>query len=877
MNLTGLTQKEAEEKLKSYGYNEITELNKISTLKILLRQIKKNFMIYLLFAAAAMSLFVGKAITGYTILGIIILLIVIGFIQEFKAETAVKSLKQMITHTSIVIRNGKEVEIPSREIVPGDILVLRAGEKIPADCLILEEKELRINESILTGESQEIKKYKIASEKNYNHNNQVFMGTNIANGKCIARVLHTGMNTEFGKIAGMISTAKKDLPLQKKVNDIATYMAFLAIIVSALTGSIMLIQNVPFSYTLVIEVLIVVIALCVSAFPEGMPVVLISILASGAYKMAKKNAIVSRMSIIETLGETTVICTDKTGTITKGEMTVKKIFADDTSFGVTGVGYDSNGKFLQNNEKINPKKNVVLNLLLKTAVLCNDARIERKGTNSAYNIIGSPTEAALLVMSAKSGIFMEDIQAIRKEEISFNSERKMMSVLCEEEQEKYIYSKGAPEILLNQCTRIQKGGKIIKLIKKERERILDIGKDLASKRFRVLAIAYKPAKSFKKNGFEKDMIFLGLTSLEDSPRAEIKGAIISCKTAGIDVKMITGDNKETSAEIAREIGLSGKIMTGNELDKLTDDELSRIVNETTIFARVKPGHKLRIVKALKKNGEIVTMTGDGVNDAPALKEAHIGVAMGINGTDVSRESADLVLKDDNFATIISAVKEGRTIFINIQKAVSYMLSCNHAELFVIFFGILFGLPLPLIALQILFINLVTDDLTALTLGFNPAPSWIMNTKPRRKSSILDKKSITMFVISGLIIGVGTLGIFYSTYTGLLFQGVAEELAVSTARTMALVTLILFEIANAFNFRSYRTPVFKASLFTNKYMVYASMLAILAVLLILYTPLNIMFETVPLSLGNWIIAILTAFSLIVIFDFLKIMNHWKKIF
>ncbi|RLJ00831.1 MAG: cation transporter [Candidatus Aenigmatarchaeota archaeon] len=877
MNPTGLTQKDAEEKLKSYGYNEITELNKVSALKILLRQIKKNFMIYLLFAAAVMSLFVGKLTTGYTIFGIIILLVVIGFIQEFKAETAVKALKHMITHTSIAIRNGKETEIPSREIVPGDILVLRTGEKIPADCLILEEKELRINESILTGESQEIKKYKTASEKNYNHNNQAFMGTNIANGKCIARVLHTGMNTEFGKIAGMISKAEKELPLQKKVNDIATYMAFIAIMVSALTGGIMLIQNLPLTYDLIINVLIVVIALCVSAFPEGMPVVLISVLASGAYKMAKKNAIVSRMSIIETLGETTVICTDKTGTITKGEMTVKKIFADDAFFGVTGVGYDSTGKFLQNNKEINPKKNVVLNLLLKTAVLCNDAKIERKGTDSAYNIIGSPTEAALLVMSAKSGIFMEDLQSMRKEENSFNSERKMMSVLCEEEREKYIYSKGAPEILINQCTYIQKRKKIIKLTKKEKEKILNLGKELASKRFRVLAIAYKPAKSFKKDGFEKDMIFLGLVSLEDSPRDEIKEAIKSCKSAGIDVKMITGDNKETSVEIGREIGLKGEIIIGDELDKLTDDELAKIVNKTTIFARVKPGHKLRIVKALKKNGEIVTMTGDGVNDAPALKEAHIGVAMGVNGTDVSRESADLVLKDDNFATMVLAVKEGRTIFINIQKAVSYMLSCNHAELFVIFFGILFGLPLPLIALQILFINLVTDDLTALTLGFNQSPSWIMNTKPRRKSGILDKKSTRIFAISGLIIGVGTLGIFYSTYTSLLFQGVAEELAVSTARTMALVTLILFEIANAFNFRSYRTPVFKASLFTNKYLVYASGLAIFAILLILYTPLNIMFETVPLNPGNWVIASLTAFSLIVIFDFLKLMNNWKKIF
>ncbi|MCK4428985.1 MAG: HAD-IC family P-type ATPase, partial [Candidatus Aenigmarchaeota archaeon] len=401
-NFQGLSGKDASEKLKKYGYNEIRELLHISPLGILMKQIKEDFMIYLLFAAAVISMLIGKSITGYAIFGIIILLVTLGFFQEYKAEKAVKALKQMIMPISIVMRDGIEKEIPSREIVPGDLLILRSGEKIPADCLIIEEKELKINESVLTGESMEIKKLAAKNEKDYIKSNQLFMGTFITNGKCTAKVLHTGMNTEFGKIAGMISKAEKELPLQKKVNDIAKFMAFVAISVSVLTGAIMLLRSAPFSYTLVAEVLIVVIALCISAFPEGLPVVLISTLASGAYKMAKKNAIVNRMSIIETLGETTVICSDKTGTITKGEMTVKKIFAGDKLFNIGGVGYEAIGDFSHNNKKADISK-TGLDLLLKTSVLCNDAKIERKGTDMEYNIKGSPTEGALLIMGAKAG------------------------------------------------------------------------------------------------------------------------------------------------------------------------------------------------------------------------------------------------------------------------------------------------------------------------------------------------------------------------------------------------------------------------------------------------------------------------------------------
>ena len=861
-NLKGLSQKEADKKLKEHGSNEIKELVHISPFQILLRQIRKNFIIYLLLVAALLSFFVGKLITGYAIFGVIIIVTLVGFFQEYRAERVIKALRQMIMPISIVIRNGKEIEIPSHKIVPGDIVVLRTGEKISADCLVLEEKELRVDESVLTGESQEIKKLVTRDKKDYKKENLIFMGTHVVNGKCIAEVLHTGMNTEFGKIAGMVSRTEKELPLQKKVNNIAKYLVFIAVAVSVLAGSIMLIRSVPFSYDLFVDVLIVVIALSVSAFPEGFPVVLISTLTSGAHRMAKQNAIVNRMSIIETLGETTVICADKTGTITKGEMTAKQMFADDKLFDITGAGYEADGDFLHNGQKTDMQASTLLKLLLKNAVLCNDAKIERKGADKEYDIRGTPTEASLLIMSAKAGIFREDLQFVRKEEIPFSSERKIMSILSEEKENNYIYSKGAPEVLINRCKFIQKRDKIIELDEKEKEKILDFNKKFALKKFRVLAFAYKEVASFKKDHFEEELIFLGLAALEDPPREEVKEAIKTCEDAGINIKMITGDNKETAIEIAKEIGLKqGDILVGEEIDKLTEDELSKIVNKITIFARVRPEHKLRIVNTLKQNGEIVTMTGDGVNDAPALKKAHVGVAMGKNGTDVTREVADLTLKDDNFATIVSAIREGRTIFNNIQKFITYQLSCNYAELFIIFFGILIGLPLPLLALQILFMNLVTDNLPAISLGFNPPSPDIMRRKPRRKSNILNRHLIISLIIAGTTMGLLTLGVFYLTLN--VFK---QDIMI--ARTAALVTLIFFEISNAFNFRSFRKGVLNHSPFSNKYLVYASIISIMATLAVIYTPLNKIFETVPISLFNFLIAIVASLSIIIIFDVLK---------
>ncbi|MFH1291108.1 MAG: cation-transporting P-type ATPase [archaeon] len=860
--LKGLTEKEAKERLEEYGSNELKEILHLSPLKILLRQIKNNFVIYLLSVAAIISFFVGKSVTAYTILVVIIVVISVGFFQEYKAEKAIAALKKMIMPISIVIREGKEIEVPSTEIVPGDIIILRTGEKIPADCLILEAKELRVNEAVLTGESLEVKKLEAKDEKDYNKENQIFMGTLIINGRCVAKVLHTGMNSEFGKIAGMISTAEKELPLQKKVNSITKYMVFVALTVSILTGFVMLIRNIPISYELFIDVLIVVIALSVSAFPEGFPVVLMTTLASGAYRMAQKNAIVNRMSIIETLGETTVICSDKTGTITTGEMTAREIFCDNKIFKVSGEGYEATGDFLYNQEKIDIKKNNSLSLLLKAGTLCNDSKIERKGMDNEYDLRGTPTEGALLIASAKAGIFTEDLNFIRKRELPFNSERKIMSVEVKEKNGNYIYVKGAPEILLENCKFIQRENGIFTLREKDKKLIVKTSEELTSKSLRTLAIAYKKSSS-NKDSLEKELIFLGLVGMEDPPRKEVRESIELCYAAGVNVKMITGDNKETAIAIAKQINLKkGRVVVGKEIDRFSDDDLVRIVKTAVIFARVRPEHKLRIVKALKQNGEIVTMTGDGVNDAPALKEAHIGVAMGLGGTDVTREVADLTLKDNNFATMVSAIREGRTIFNNIQKFVTYQLSCNYAELLIIFLGILLGLPLPLLALQILFMNLVTDNLPAITLGFNPSSQDVMESKPRKKSEILDKKLIILILIAGTIMGLVALGVFY-----FVLNVLKQELVI--ARTTALVTLIFFEIANAFNFRSFRKRVLNRSPFTNKPLIYASVISILATLLIIYSPLNIAFETAPIGAFNFLLAFVASLSIIVVFDILKV--------
>lgn len=862
---TGITDAEASELLKKYGPNEIKDINKVSPFTILFRQVRKNFIIYLLVFASLLSFFVGKSITAYTIGAVIFMVIFVGFIQEYRAEKAISSLKKMIMPVSIVIRGGRKKEVSSTGLVPGDIVVLGNGEKIPADCVLLEESELRVNESALTGESKEVKKIVPVSKETVSEESMLFMGTFIVNGRCMARVIHTGMSTKFGSIAGMISTAEKVLPLQNKINQISKYMATVAVVVSVLTGTLMFFRADMITPEVITGILILVIALSVSAFPEGFPVVLITTLATGAANMAKKNAIVNRMSIIETLGETTIICSDKTGTLTKGEMTVRRIFTNNDFFEVTGSGFEGKGNILKGSTEINPSGDSNISRLLKTAVICNDSKIERTGEDMQYQVRGTPTEGSLLILAAKANLFEEDLKVSRVEEAPFSSERKMMSVLAKDG-ETAVYSKGAPEILMEKCAYIFKNGKKEELTAQEKQIILDANKQMNARAFRTLAFAFKEVAEGEKNLDENELIFLGIAGIEDPPREEAKTSIELCKQAGIKVKMITGDNKQTALSIASQIGLTGEALEGKQLDSMSDEELLIALDKTSVFARVRPEHKLRIVKLLKQKGEIVTMTGDGVNDAPALKEAHIGVAMGKNGTDVSRSVADLTLKDDNFATIVVAIKEGRTIFNNIRKFVSYQLSCNIAELSILFIGVLLspflGWQVPLLlSLQILFMNLVTDNLPAITLGFNPSSKDIMEEKPRKDTRILNGSLILLVLFNGSLMAVFTLGIYFVFYN-ILGQGV------EVSRTAALVGLILLEIASAFNFRSFRKKTLSRSPFINIYLFGASLISLFATLVILYTGASVLFETAPISFYSWIVLLVPVILILLIYDVIK---------
>lgn len=833
-------------------------------LTILFRQIKSNFVIYLLTVAMIISYFVGKILTANVLFFVILIVIGTGFIQEYKADKAVNALKKMLMHVSIVIRDKKEQEIDTKELVPGDIILLRTGEKIPADCIILEEKNLLVNESILTGESKEISK-KAFSSGEQKEENLIYMGSLIVSGKCTAKILHTGMNTKFGKIAKLISNIEKEMPLQKKVDFLAKYMAAIGLVVSILVGVIILLRADQIDPALMTEILIIVIAVAVSSFPEGFPVVLTTALSLGAYRMAQKNAIVNRMSIIETLGETTVICSDKTGTITEGEMTVKNIFVNNKTIDVTGAGYEANGDFLINNKKIDPKSNEELLLLLKSSVLCNDSIIKRTGEDNDYDAIGSPTEAALLIMSAKANKFKEDFNSRRVEEIPFSSERKLMSILSKEKDEYIVYTKGAIEILLLKCNYIQENGKIKKLSDKEKNLILKENDKFTKNALRTISFAYKINNS-KKVVNEDKLIFIGFAAMEDPPRIEVKESIKDCYAAGTKVKMITGDNKETAISIAKQIGLLGnKILDGNEIDKLTDYELTKIVSDISIFARVRPEHKLRIVRALKENGEIVTMTGDGVNDAPSLKEAHIGVAMGKNGTDVSRSVSDMILKDDNFKSIVDAIKEGRTIFKNIQKFSSYQISINVAQVGLILFAVLIGMPLPLIAIQILFINLFSDEILAIMLAFNPHSDNVMKIPPRKNSAILSKKLISIIAIAGSIMIVFSLIAFFITYT--ILQYSIEE-----SRTVVFLLMVFFGIVNAFNFRSFRKLTLNRSPLVNKKLFYSSLIVLIVTLIVLFTPLRNIFELRIIPIEIIAITIISSFSIVFIFDIIKKINQ-----
>jgi len=857
-NFKGLSEKQVLTKRKKYGFNEIIDQNKVTPFQILLRQVKNNFVIYLLLLAVFISYFVGKEFTAYTLLGVITMVIVIGFVQEYKAEEAIQSLKNMLVPVSKVIRDGDQITIESREIVPDDILVLNNGDKIPADCVIIESNSIRVNESSLTGESVEVAKSQMTNGSEIQDLNMLFMGTFVVSGKAIAKVSHTGMNTKFGKIAHLISTAEKTLLLQDKVNFIARKMVYLALSISILTGFIIGIRAESLNNETLIEILILVVALSVSAFPEGFPVVLISTLAIGAKRMSEKNALVNRMSIIETLGEVTLICSDKTGTITKGEMAVKKILINDKVFEVSGTGYNSIGKISINNKDVSPFEDTDLTNLIKTGVICNDA-----------DSGGSPTEMSLKYLGLKAQINADDFKIERINEIPFGSEHKFMSVLVMENNQKITYVKGAPEKVLNMSAYYSIDGKSHKITDKEISHLRKKYSQMEKDSLRVIAFAYKKESPNVNKVSSDGLTFLGFVGIEDAPRNEVFEAINQTKKSGIKVVMITGDSRETATSIAAQVGIIGKALTGLELDKLSDDEIKANFEDIGIYARVTPEHKIRLVKIFKSLNHIVAMTGDGVNDAPALKEAHVGIAMGRNGTDVSRSSSDLILRDDNFATIVTAIGEGRLIFNNIRKFVSLQLSLNVAELSILFLGVLlapyFGWGVPILAsIQILFINLITDNLSALTLGLNPSSPDIYEQKPKSNQKIVNKELLKLIGITSLLMTFITLLAYNLSIN--YFNHSPQE-----AQSVALLTLVLAEIATAFSFRSFRKYIIGRSIFINPYLAFTSALSIMFSLIIIYSPINQFFETTPLSYDVLLIPFISFVVMVLLNDIVKFLN------
>jgi len=853
----GLTKEQVQKRIQKHGLNEIKAKATVSPLKIFLSQFK-SFLVALLFIAVLISLAINHHLDAIVIAVILILNAVFGFVQEYKAEKSIQALKKLTSPQAVVLRNNKQQKIDAKFLVPGDIILLETGDKIPADARIIESINLQTQESSLTGESLPIKKQTEPIKQNTpiaDRFNIVFSGTIITTGRGKAIVTNTGMSTEIGKIASMIEKEKETLsPLQKKLKKLGEFLGLATIIICIAVFFVGILSGID-----KITMLITSISLAVAAIPEGLPAIVTISLALGTQKMIKKNALIRKLPSVETLGSTTVICTDKTGTLTLNQMTVRKIFTNNQIITVTGRGYDQKGEFFHKKGKIDKQE---IKTLLQIGALCNNSNI------SEDKVIGDPTEASLIVSAAKAGIKKNIIEKKYKRlgELQFTSERKRMSTYHNIDGKKTVYCKGAPEIILKLCNKIDINGKIRKLTIEEKQKILKTNEEFAKHALRVLGFAYKQSDRFD----EKELIFVGLQGMIDPPRKEIKNAIAKCRKAGIKVIMITGDFKTTAQAVANEVGLHGRAVDGTEIDKIHN--LPEHVEDIAIYARVDPYHKVKILKALKQKGEIVAMTGDGVNDAPALKKADIGVSMGIAGTDVAKESSDMILTDDNFASIVNAVEEGRGIYDNIRKFVQYLLSSNLGEILTIFIALIFA-PffanyLPLIALQILWINLATDGLPALALGVEPAEYNIMQKPPRNpKENIMTKSRVFRIFFIGILMMLGTLGIFkfYDPGKNLIY-----------AQTMAFTTLVMFQLFHAITLKSEHHSLFKTGLGSNKKLIWAILISLGLQIAVVYLPfLQKAFGTTSINLIDWGYAVLVSASVLVVRELMKICSKVKS--
>ncbi|MGQ9513968.1 MAG: cation-translocating P-type ATPase [Thermoproteota archaeon] len=860
----GLTDEEAKKRLQEYGFNELMERKRVTPLQIFLRQFKDIFVIMLL-VATGISFLIGETTDAATISAIVVLNSVVGFVQEYRSEKAMEAMKKLTSPKARVLRNGREEVIPAREVVPGDIVSLEAGDRIPADGQLLEVVDIKVDEAVLTGESTPVEKIVGTIEENApvsERKNSIFMATHVIYGRGKAVITSTGMNTEFGKIAEMVQAMEEEeTPLKQKLDRFAKKLGIGVIAICAIIFALELyeifvlgIHESSEAMRNIISAFETSVALAVSAVPEGLPAVVTVSLTLGARELAKRNAVIRKLSSAETLGATTIICSDKTGTLTKGEMTVRRIFVGGKAIEVTGVGYESKGEFLFRGKKIKPEDIEGLSLLLRAGMLCTNAYYDGK------SVIGDTTEGALIVAATKAGMDKKEIESLypRVHEVPFTSERKRMTTVHKTNDGKLVaYMKGAPEIVLERCKHLLKNGRMEKLDAKEREEILRMNEEMAGDALRVLGIAYRilpetDPNAIEEKRIEEDLVFIGLVGMIDPPREEAKEANQKCQKAGIKTVMITGDHKLTAIAIAKEIGMIKEksiVLTGSDLDRMSDEEFEKIVEDVSVYARVSPEHKLRIVRALKRRGHIVAMTGDGVNDAPALKQADIGIAMGITGTDVTKEASDMVLSDDNFATIVKAVEGGRTIYDNILKFSFFLLRCNFDELLVIGSFALMGLELPLTAGMILWINLVTDGGPAVALSMDPPANDVMERPPRDPAQGILHGRLASILATFVTQFLGTCVLFYVAYY-ILGEPLEE------ARAMAFVQATLQELVIVWNCRSEKQNAFKVGFTNNRFLLIAEIVSVISTLLIPYLGL---FGTAPLTILDYLLVVPVSLS------------------
>ncbi len=913
----GLSSEEVEKRLQQYGPNQLKEAPRPGFLALLWAQLN-NFVVILLIVASVISALLGDYVEAAAIMAIVVLNAVLGIVQEQRAEQALAALKKLAAPDAQVMRDGVRTSVPSYNLVPGDIVFLEAGNFIPADLRLLEAVNLRVEEASLTGESLPVQKNaSTVLEKNVplgDRKNTAFMGTVVNYGRGRGVVTSTGMHTQLGLIATMLQNVEtEETPLQRRLDQLGKSLSIGSLILVAVVFIVALINyteigglfTAPLDYLKefaeqITEVFIIAISLAIAAVPEGLPAVVTISLALGMREMVQRHALIRKLSSVETLGSATTICSDKTGTLTQNEMTVTRVWADNQFVHVTGTGYAPIGEFQVDGKKIEVNKYPAILSTLWLGLLNNDSTIESTGENESaktFRIVGDPTEGALLVAASKAGaVHLEIDEAYpRENEVPFDSERKRMITIHDvrdpkphdlspfkDEKHKdwdVIVVKGAPDIVLELCTKYQgMDDQPLEMTKEAKERILAANDAMTKDALRVLGFAYRldkdvpnNAEELKTHELEKDLVFVGLLGMIDPPRTEVKPALEKARHAGIRTVMITGDFPNTAKAIAESIGLlrpGKKVMTGAELDKIDDTELKNIIEDTDVFARVSPEHKMRIVDALQANDEIVAMTGDGVNDAPAIKRADIGVSMGITGTDVAKETADMVLTDDNYASIVSAVEQGRIIYSNIRKFVFFLLSSNVAEIMIIFLATLAGLPAPLTAIQLLWLNLITDGAPALALAMEKGDPDIMDQKPRAKNEPIVNRSMGIGIIvqtfaqTGAVLGAFIMGLAWHLEAGSIIPAGSNVLSfvlnhdwrgvdVQTAETMAFVTLSLAELFRAYTVRSERASIFQIGFFSNKYMQYAVGISIALLLLVCAVPfLQPIFNTHFLTGREW---------------------------